>query len=123
MNKSQKKKLDALWSKAVRTRDGFMCQRCYKTPKARGTHAHHIFRRNVNASRWDILNGITMCFGCHKWVDNDPNAYKVWIMNKIGVKNYADLERKHNIRGDFIAYEAKKKELENALHFYENEFV
>lgn len=69
MNKTQKKlktlknKCDKLWSEAVRTRDG-SCVLCGKTE---GLNAHHWIHSKAqgNLHRWDVKNGITLCFACH----------------------------------------------------------
>lgn len=69
MNNTQKKiktlknKCDKLWSEAVRTRDG-ACVLCGKTE---GLSAHHWIHSKAqgNLHRWDVKNGITLCFACH----------------------------------------------------------
>lgn len=61
--KKLKKKCDELWSKAVRTRDG-ACILCGNT---NGLAAHHWIhsRAQGNRHRWNILNGVTLCYACH----------------------------------------------------------
>ena len=61
--KALKTKCDKLWSEAVRTRDG-ACVLCGKTE---GLNAHHWIHSKAqgNLHRWDIKNGITLCFACH----------------------------------------------------------
>ena len=53
--------LDELWSKAVKKRDGYKCVRCGKP----AVHAHHIFSRRHKRTRWDVRNGIALCFRDH----------------------------------------------------------
>lgn len=57
------KKLDALWSECVRKRDKF-CQVCGKTENLQ---AHHWLVRKARSlqTRWDVRNGITLCYSCH----------------------------------------------------------
>ncbi len=59
-----KKKSDLLWSQVVRARDRARCQirGCGRSP----AFAHHIFSRWHLATRWDPLNGFTICWGHHK---------------------------------------------------------
>jgi hypothetical protein len=54
----------AIWSKAVRTRDNFTCQWCNK--RGVDLHAHHLEGfTECPEKRWDINNGITLCVQCH----------------------------------------------------------
>lgn len=63
--KKAKKDLHKLWSKAIRERDEFVCQWCGKMDKK--NHAHHIIpqSRCGNTGKYDISNGITLCYRCH----------------------------------------------------------
>jgi hypothetical protein len=66
-----KKDTDELWSLAVRTRDGFKCQidNCESTR----VYAHHIISRNHLATRWELDDGISMCWGHHKRFHGDSS--------------------------------------------------
>lgn len=69
MNNTQKKikalknKCDKLWSEAIRTRDG----ECILCGKKDGLAAHHWIHSKAqgNLHRWDVKNGVTLCFACH----------------------------------------------------------
>ena len=58
------KRLDDLWSKAVKARDGHKCVYCHGP----GTESHHLIRRSHKALRWDIRNGVTLCTVHHRLV-------------------------------------------------------
>ena len=60
------KKLDELWSKAVRGRDG-ECLVCEKSPPHVVLNAHHWIKRKAQSlkHKWDLRNGVTLCFRCH----------------------------------------------------------
>ena len=60
--KRLEQKLDALWSALVKLRDGGKCQHCGKTF---GLEAHHVIERRYTATRWDLENGVTLCYHCH----------------------------------------------------------
>lgn len=62
---------DIRWSKAVRERDDYICQRCGKQydRSSFGIHAAHIFSRGIMRTRHDIDNGITLDYGCHRVFD------------------------------------------------------
>jgi hypothetical protein len=55
---------DELWKKAVKDRDNWTCQRCGKSEGAI-IQAHHIFKRNAYNVRWAMVNGVSLCKGCH----------------------------------------------------------
>lgn len=60
-------KLDALWSKKVRERDK-KCILCGKhIGDVKSLQAHHwILTKKQSAKyRWDIRNGVSLCYGCH----------------------------------------------------------
>lgn len=69
MNNTQKKiktlkhKCDKLWSEAIRTRDG-ECILCGRKDTLQAHHWIHS-RAQGNLHRWDIRNGVTLCYGCH----------------------------------------------------------
>ena len=96
--KTEKKELDEMWSFKVRTRDNFTCQICGKKLEKRYAQAHHILPRTLPKVRWDVNNGITLCYNHHKvgsysahnnaiwftfWLKtNKPKQFK-YIINKI----------------------------------------
>ena len=80
-----KKKLDSLWSKLVRLRDG-KCMYCGSTEYP---NAHHIFSRSNHTTRYDLNNGITLC-SKHHLFDNSFSAHKAplefieWLKGFLG---------------------------------------
>ncbi len=65
------KAMDTMWSLRVRSRDGWQCQhphcRRFLGHERGRLHAHHIFSRAKQTTRWDLINGISLCGGCHKF--------------------------------------------------------
>lgn len=52
------------WARAVISRDNATCQHCNATEVE--LHAHHIASfRDHPERRWDVANGVTLCFRCH----------------------------------------------------------
>ena len=79
------------WSKAIKIRDNFTCRLCGdRSYKGRGKtiklHSHHIKTwKDYPELRYDLNNGITVCFDCHlkilKKIISDEVIYKA-IKNK-----------------------------------------
>ena len=76
--RSKKKSLcDTLFSEAVRLRDESTCRYCGKTTKM--AQAHHIFSRNHMSTRYDLDNGVTLCYYCHMMVaHHDGGTFIHW---------------------------------------------
>lgn len=52
------------WAKAVKDRDGWRCTKCGSTDRL---HSHHIKPwRHYPESRYDVSNGLTLCYQCHE---------------------------------------------------------
>lgn len=68
--KLTQRKVDALWSQRVKERDNFRCQLCGRTSNL---NSHHILRKQSRLMRYSLLNGITLCAGCHKWGVHSPD--------------------------------------------------
>ncbi|MDR1434732.1 Cas8a1 family CRISPR/Cas system-associated protein, partial [Candidatus Endomicrobiellum devescovinae] len=58
-----KKELDAIWAKKVRERD----KKCLMCGKTETLQAHHFLKSRARSIkyRWDMRNGITLCYTCH----------------------------------------------------------
>ena len=54
--------LQARWSKAIRKRDGYVCDICHATTELT---AHHLNSKDSN-QRYSKANGICLCATCHK---------------------------------------------------------
>lgn len=63
-----RKEMFEKWKKEVNERDNYTCQLCNKNLKSnpKNCHSHHIIPRQVKEFTFDIDNGITLCFRCHK---------------------------------------------------------
>lgn len=86
------KKLDKAWSVNVITRDK-SCKKCH----GRGyISAHHAFGRRHMATRWDLMNGVGLCYPCHiHWAHRDPAGFAVWFEEHIGRDQYYRLSEIH----------------------------
>lgn len=90
-----RKECDKLWSEAVRTRDGNKCVLCGSNSHCQAHHWCHT-KAQGNATRWDINNGITLCYTCHLYKVHSGAAYymdmaKNAAIRIIGQKAYEEL--------------------------------
>lgn len=62
-----KRKADKEWSKAVKERDQYICQRCGVYNKY--NHAHHVATRSQRPDlKYEVSNGKTLCNSCHTYI-------------------------------------------------------
>ena len=93
--KKVEKELDKKWSEYVRKRDVF-CKRC---GGSRGfISAHHAFGRRHLATRWDIFNGVGLCYPCHiHWAHRDSAGFTEWFRVHVSEDQYNRLAEAHNM--------------------------
>lgn len=66
------------WMNAVRERDNYTCQICLKDC-GKHSHSHHILPKQLAEFRYDINNGITLCFNHHKVGAYSPHQNALWF--------------------------------------------
>ena len=87
------KKLDTEWSAYVRGRDS----KCQKCGGQGSVSAHHAFGRRHHATRWDVNNGVGLCYPCHiHWAHRDPCSFAEWFKSHVGSEKYNALSGIHN---------------------------
>ena len=96
-----KEKLDKLWSKKVRERDG----ECMYCRKKENLNAHHIYSRSNHSVRWDITNGISLCPKHHLFSDEfaahkTPLEFTEFVIRLYGQEFIDDLKLKANAIND-----------------------
>jgi len=66
-----------LWREQVLKRDKGECQVCKTKPNK--SHVHHIIPRQVKELRYDIKNGIVLCFNHHTVGKFSPHQNALWF--------------------------------------------
>lgn len=121
--KARRNELDKLWSLRVRERDNFICQQClYEKGIGKPdhkNHTHHIVSKATGGygCRWDIDNGITLCYKHHIIkIPQAPITYTKFILSWLKDRklNYDDM--KYNYNETFVKltpeyYKLKKESL------------
>ena len=79
---------DILFSKYIRARDNWTCQRCHtKYPEShRGLHCSHWQRRGKENTRHDPENTIALCMGCHLLWEGPTEEYTAFMEKRLGTE-------------------------------------
>jgi len=90
--------LDALFSKYIRAKAGWICERCGKKylHNSKGLHAAHIFTRSRQSTRFDPANVVSWDYGCHSYMDRNPYEKYEWYINKFGQDQFDSLRLRSN---------------------------
>lgn len=79
------KKLDTLWSMAVRAR----YPKCVICGSEKQLSSHHCIVRKAQSLgvRWLVNNGVTLCVSCHIFKYHGQQSDKVWMDRYIAILN------------------------------------
>jgi late competence protein required for DNA uptake (superfamily II DNA/RNA helicase) len=117
----KRRQVDRLYSKIIRLRDKFTCQRCRHkhTTKSKGLHASHFFSRKREATRFDWDNVDSLCLACHlSWSRDRRDDYLKFKKKQLGFMRYEALAYRAKIKNESIKInerqniKAFRKELE-----------
>ena len=90
--KTEERELDEIWKMKVKRRDKYKCQICNKKVSGKNCHAHHIIPRQIKGMRWDINNGITLCYNHHKRGVYSPHQNVLWFYGWMNVNRPTQLK-------------------------------
>jgi len=94
--KSERKRLtgvlDDLARRLCKIRDRGLCRKCGKA----GLECHHIHSRRHASIRFNLLNLLSLCPVCHRFMHDDPVSARDWIAMEIGAENLDLLDRARN---------------------------
>ena len=80
-----------MFSKYIRSRDNYTCQRCGKVHPGggRGLHCSHYWGRGRENTRFDPEDCIALCYGCHRiWGGDERSDYTAFMRRKLGDTGY-----------------------------------
>tara|TARA_R110000868_G_scaffold80082_1_gene227738 strand:- start:910 stop:1350 length:441 start_codon:yes stop_codon:yes gene_type:complete len=89
-------KQDRIFSKLIRERAGWKCERCgtqYDAHSA-GLHCSHIFTRRAVGCRWLPDNACAQCYACHMWFGSNPILGGEWAKEYLGADKLNTLRRR-----------------------------
>ena len=97
---------DRRFSKMVRERARYCCQRCkcQHATNSSGLHCAHIFSRRAKATRHDPDNALALCYGCHSWAHRHEPEFRAWVREEIlGPERFDALEARYRTIGKRVA--------------------
>lgn len=93
---------DDAFSKCIRLRSDYVCERCEKDYKDNpgSLHASHFFGRRRLSTRFDPHNAASHCVTCHQYLGENPIKFAKWIESYVcfhyGELAYADLVQRQS---------------------------
>ncbi|MDO4693080.1 MAG: HNH endonuclease [Eikenella sp.] len=87
---------DAAFSRAVRARAGYRCEKCGKqyAPGDTGLQCSHHYSRRHHAIRYHPDNAAALCHHCHNyWFSKDIAEAAEWLRQRLGEEKLAELAR------------------------------
>ncbi len=89
-------KHDTVFSKIIRLRARWNCERCGRYfPLGHGLQASHFFSRRHQSTRYDPDNAAAHCFTCHMYLGENPIHFTAWIKKHLGDDRYESLRLRH----------------------------
>lgn len=81
-------RLDGHWRLHIKERDNWTCRKCGISTLVT-LEAHHVAKRRLMPTRWEPLNGLTMCqFTCHYWAESHPDEAREWACDELGADTF-----------------------------------
>jgi hypothetical protein len=102
---------DRTFSKFIRERDGYECQRCHLGYDVNSPwlQCAHMFSRGKFPTRFDPENAVALCWICHGYLDQHPNEKRMFFRLRLGDEAFEALELRSN--GTKIVSPTRSEEL------------
>lgn len=100
---------DILFSKIIRKRDNYTCQRCKKqhATNSKGLGASHFYKRAYKWVRHYLDNADALCTACHHRFEGPSEEAIEFKLNQLGNKRFKKLKELKNKKDPF-KYEKEK---------------
>ena len=89
---------DVIFSKYIRTRDNWTCQRCGTkyVPPTSALHRSHFWSRGNWSVRFDEDNCEALCYGCHSYLGGNPTEHHQHKLSRLGQEKFDELQKRRN---------------------------
>lgn len=115
MKLTERKKLDAVFSKFIRARDGGQCYTCPKKDDPKRMQCGHFVPRQYLAVRYDEINCHCQCYACNMLYNGQPSKFALNLERDYGVGTVASLEAQRQVITKDFPYSEKFIEYTNKL--------
>ena len=119
----KKSTADDLFSKCIRERAEWRCERCgtqyVEGIGAKGLECSHLYSRRHYGIRFDPLNAFSHCSGCHRFFTGEPVTFTRWAEDQLGLGAIEILIEK---KRDIGLAKTVKKNLKDVTAHYRKEF-
>jgi 5-methylcytosine-specific restriction endonuclease McrA len=86
------RKADQVFSKWIKQRDNYTCQRCKKANQdPRGLHCAHFITRRNESTRFDPDNACALDYGCHSFFHQHPDEHRKFMEERLGPALFLEL--------------------------------
>lgn len=108
-------KLDDVFSRLIRARDRWTCQRCgaVHASNSGGLHCSHYWSRRNQGTRFDEMNCVALCYGCHMYLTGNPQSHHEFIRGRLTPRQLELLE--YRARADCKRNKAERELLYKEL--------
>ena len=113
-------KRDIVFSKCIRERVGWICERCgkyYPEGQRQGLDCSHFYGRRHRSTRWHPDNAFSHCRGCHQYLGSNPAIFDRFARDALGSTRYDWLRERHNEIAKYT-----KADLEEIHQHYKSEY-
>jgi hypothetical protein len=100
--------LQQLVNRYVRQRDGSFCISCNKPINGKIDCGHFFSVGNYPSVRFDLRNLNSQCIRCNQFNGGSLHEYRKYLIEKIGLDEFEDLERKAHQNRQFDIVELKE---------------
>jgi len=110
---------DIWFSKCVRKRANFKCEKCFVAYEhnSPGLHCAHFMSRGNWAVRFDPMNAVSLCYGHHQYFGGRPAEFMDWYAARVGLDEVERLEREAKQPAKGL-----KKQLSDIAKFYKRTY-
>lgn len=86
----KKNATDNLFSKLVRMKAKWICERCFKNCEGEKAYydCSHFYSRKNRSVRFDFENAAALCRGCHFYFGEHPHEHSVFFWKRLGEEKF-----------------------------------
>lgn len=111
---------DSAFSRCIRERANWACERCGGRPAPGGLHCSHYHGRGKWAVRFEPMNGTSLCMGCHLYLSAHPSEHAAFQLVRLGNYCVSSLQEMAN---DLARGRAAKREAKAIAAHYRSEHM